>query len=118
MSDLRALLGDKELLGAREDSEASAPGLDMPPVRWVAPAEVSADTLGPIAAWEVSADALAPFAAWGHVYLCAYRRPDYDAPFLEVGDERYTVAEAKALLNRLASAIAMAEVLKEIPETT
>ena len=41
----------------------------------------------------------------------AYGNDGHDAPFLDVGNEPYTVAEAKALLNRLASAIAMAEEL-------
>ena len=90
---------------------AKGPALDLPPVRWEAPAEVSSDDRRPSARWgalpwEVELDAA---RGWPRVYLCAFDTRAFDAPVLEVGDASYTVAEAKALLDRLASAIAMAE---------
>ena len=90
---------------------AKGPALDLPPVRWEAPAGVSSDR--PVVRWgalpwEVELDAA---RGWPRVYLCAFDTRSFDAPFFEVGDPSYTVAEAKVLLNRLASAIAMAEEL-------
>ena len=67
---------------------------------------------------EVSAGDRNPTARWGdlpwetdatwvpNVYLCAYDTSNIDGPFIEIGEERYTVAEARVLLDRLASAIA------------
>ena len=82
---------------------AKGPALDLPPVRWEAPVAVSPDR--PVVRWGALPWEAEPDAA-RRVYLYAY-----DAPFLDVGDERCTVAEAKALLDRIASAIAMAEEL-------
>ena len=85
---------------------AEGPALDLPPVHWEAPAGVSSDR--PVVRWGALPWEAEPDAArWPRVYLYAY-----DPPFLDAGDERYTVAEAKVLLNRLASAIAMAEELQ------
>ena len=85
---------------------AKGPALDLPPVRWEAPVDVSSDR--PVVRWGALPWEAEPDAArWPRVYLYAY-----DAPFLDVDDERCTVAEAKALLNRIASAIAMAEELQ------
>ena len=83
---------------------AEGPALDLPPVRWEAPVGVSSDR--PVVRWGALPWEAEPDAArgWPRVYLYAY-----DPPFLDAGDVRCTVAEAKALLDRLASAIAMAE---------
>ena len=85
---------------------AKGPALDLPPVRWEAPTEVTSSSYARWGAlpWKVEPDA----TPGPRVYLTAY---GINAPFLVIGDERYTVAEAKALLNRLASAVAMAEEL-------
>ena len=91
---------------------AEGPPLDLPPVYWDAPEDVSDGTY-PFARWGALPWEAEPDAArgWPRVYLCAFDTRAFDAPFLEVGDASYTVAEAKALLDRLASAIAMAEEL-------
>ena len=88
---------------------AEGPALDLPPVQWVAPSDtmdrVGRDTARwgalPWEAWEDTSETWAP-----SVYLCAYS--GYD-PFIQVGEERYSIADAKVLLDRLASAIAIAE---------
>ena len=87
---------------------AKGPALDLPPVRWEAPVAVTGiyARWGALP-WEAEPDA----ARVPRVYLPAYEIDGTEAPFLEIGDERCTVAEAKALLDRLASAIAMAEEL-------
>lgn len=85
---------------------AEGPALDLPPVRWVAPSDtmdrVGRDTVrwGALP-WEDTSATWAPT-----VYLCGYS--GY-APFIEVGEERCTIADARILLDRLASAIAIAE---------
>ena len=88
---------------------AKGPALDLPPVRWEAPAEMGAGSY-PFARWGALPWEAEPTVAPGHrAYLCAYDIAGIEGPSLAVGKEHYTVAEAKALLNRLASAIAMAE---------
>ena len=89
---------------------AKGPALDLPPARWEAPVEVSSDR--PVVRWGALPWEVEPDAAWWpRVYLYAYDIEGTDGPFLDVGDERCTVAEAKAMLDRLASAIALAEEL-------
>ena len=89
---------------------AKGPALDLPPARWEAPVEVSSGRA--LVRWGKLPWESTPDVAWAPtVYLCAYDIRGIDGPFLQFGDERYTVDEAKALLNRLASAIAMAEEL-------
>ena len=85
---------------------AEGPALDLPPVQWEPPMEVSGLRL--VARWGAL-----PWEGdetyWvSNVYLCAYdiRRRGI---FIEFGEQRLTPAEARIVLNRLASAIAMAE---------
>ena len=87
---------------------ATGPALDLPPVRWEAPVELSSDRT--VVRWGALPWEAEPDVARGpRVYLCAYGLVGIDGPFLDVVDERCTVAEAKVLLNRIASAIAMAD---------
>lgn len=46
-----------------------------------------------------------------HILLnsCAYDVRGLDGPFIEFDEQSFTLAEARIVLNRLASAIAMAE---------
>lgn len=84
---------------------AEGPALDLPPVAWEAPLEVS-DRLvvrWGVLPWEVAAIDWVP-----NVYLCAYDTPGLN-PFIEFGEQSFTPAEARIVLDRLASAIAMAE---------
>lgn len=100
----------RELLTAPDRLRALAegPALDLPPVKWEAPSSVM-DRVGRDTArwgalpWEDTSETWTPNA---YVYLCDYS--GYD-PFIEVGEERYTIADARILLDRLASAIAIAE---------
>ena len=86
---------------------AEGPALDLPPVHWEAPMEVSGLRLvarwGALP-WEGDETDWVP-----NVYLCAYDYLGIDGPFIEFGDQRFTPAEARIVLNRLASAVAMAE---------
>ena len=86
---------------------AEGPALDLPPIHWEPPVEATSN-----------------FARWGalpgedaetnwvpnvpNVYLGTYDNRGLD-PLIELGDEAFTAAEARIVLNRLASAIAMAE---------
>lgn len=76
---------------------AKGPALTLPPVRWEAPAEVRRG-----ARWWGGPDAGSEPA----VYLGTY---ETDGTCIDIGAECFTVAQARDLLNRLASAIAMAE---------
>ena len=85
---------------------AEGPALDLPPVHWEAPMEVSGLRL--VARWgALPWDAATDWMP--NVYLCAYDYLGIDGPFIEVGDLRLTPAEARIVLDRLASAVAMAE---------
>lgn len=84
---------------------AEGPALDLPPVRWEAPVAVPHRLVarwGDLP-WETD-------ATWvPSVYLCAYPSHGDDGPFIEFDEQRFTPDEARVVLNRLASAIAMAE---------
>ena len=96
---------------ARLRALAEGPALDLPPVRWEAPAEMGAGSY-PFARWgALPWEAEPDVARWPLVYLYAYDIAGTDAPSLDVAGEGCTVAEAKTLLDRLTSAIAMAEEL-------
>ncbi len=84
---------------------AEGPALDLPPVHWEAPIKsTSAVVRWGALPWEDAGTDGVP-----NVYLCAYETSNIDGPFIEVGEERYALAEARIVLDRLASAIAMAE---------
>ena len=86
---------------------AEGPALDLPPVHWEAPMEVSGLRLvarwGALP-WEGDETDWVP-----NVYLCAFDVRGLDGPFIRFGEQRFTPDEARIVLDRLASAIAMAE---------
>ena len=94
---------DPTVLG-RLHAIAEGPALDVPPVRWEAPLEVSDRLLH--VRWDAPSD-------WvPNVYLCLCAFDTGGIPFIEFGEQCFTPAEARIVLNRLASAIAMAEELQ------
>lgn len=85
---------------------AEGPALDLPPVRWEAPLKLSDR---PAASWGALPWERAEADGVPNVYLCAHDPFSIDGSFIDVGEQRLTPAEARVLLDRLASAIAMAE---------
>ena len=94
-----------EITADRLRALAKGPALDLPPVHWEAPVALSdrpAVRWGALPWENVETDWVA------NVYLRTY---DYlgTGPLIDVGEQRLTLAEARIVLNRLASAVALAE---------
>ena len=84
---------------------AEGPALDLPPVAWEPPLEVSGRHL--VARWGVLPWEDAAIDG-PNVYLCAFDVRGLDGPFIRFGEQRFTPDEARIVLDRLASAVAMA----------
>ena len=83
---------------------AEGPALDLPPVHWEPPVEATSN----VARWGALPGEGAETNWVPNVYLGTYDNRELN-PLIELGDEAFTAAEARIVLDWLASAIAMAE---------